>query len=67
MCVRVHTGEFAGTHQLLGVLGRAAGLQSLLGACGVWDGVGHHAHWSPHLLHRSAVVTKATLDLQRRG
>lgn len=65
MCVCV--GEFTRPHQLPGFLGRVAVLQFVLGACGVWDGTGHHADRSPHLLHWSAVVSKATLDLQRSG
>ena len=49
-------GEFADPHQLPGVLGSAAGLQSVLRACGVWNGPGHHAHWGAHILHWSALV-----------
>jgi len=53
--------------QLSSVLGGVAGLQSVLGACGVWSGAGHHAHWSPHLLHWSAVEEQTILDLQCHG
>lgn len=43
-------GEPAGASVLPDVLGRAAGIQSLLRACGLWRGPGHHAHWRPRLL-----------------
>lgn len=62
-----HQGKLVGALQLSSVLGSVTGLQSVLGASGVWHGPGDHAHWSPHLLHWSAVEEQTTLDFQYSG
>lgn len=63
----LHTGKLVGPLQLSSVLGSVTGLQSVLGASGVWYGPGDHAHRSPHLLHWSAVEEQTTLDFQCSG
>lgn len=60
-------GKLVGPLQLSSVLGSVAGLQSVLGASGVWYGAGDHAHWSPHLLHWSSVEEQTILGLQCCG
>lgn len=60
-------GEPAGSRQLPDVLGAAAGLQSVLGARGLWRGPRHHAHRRARLLPGCPLEgeTKVHLQLHR--
>ena len=57
-------GEHVGPHQLLDILGCAAGLQSVLWTCGLWPGDGHHADWSPCILSGCSLEEQTQMDLQ---
>lgn len=57
-------GEHVDPHQLLDILGCAAGLQPVLWTRDLWPGYGHHADWGPRILCGRLVEGQTQMGLQ---